>query len=217
MPDELAVILDFGGVMTGPVTAMFKRFAASTGLTPEQSHAVIGRVYAGGPAGEGPIQQLELGAITPEDLAAHLADAIREVTGRDTPAEGLFEQMWGTLELDATMVEGVRRLRHAGVRTALLSNSWGANNYPFQALEGVFDTLVISGTERIRKPDPAIYRLALQRLDLPASACAFVDDLTANVAVAAELGIHGVLHTDPLDTLGRLQQWACLPEGSLTS
>lgn len=206
-----AAILDFGGVMTAPVTTMFKRFATAVGLTREESRAVIASVYVGGPAGDGAIQQLELGVITPEDLEVHLAEGIRAVTGREVAAAGLFHEMWGLLELDPAMVEGVRRLREQGVRTALLSNSWGADNYPFEVLEGVFDVFVISGTEGIRKPDEAIYRRALVRLDLPPQQCAFVDDLIANVEVARRMGVHGILHTSAEETLAQLHD-LCLPD-----
>lgn len=206
----VAAILDFGGVMTAPVTTMFKRFARAVGLTTEESRAVIDAVYRGGAAGDGAIQQLELGAIGPAELERHLARAIADVTGRTVPPEGLFHQLWGLLELDAAMVEGIRRLRSAGVRTALLSNSWGADNYPFDALDGVFELYVISGVERVRKPDAEIYRRTLDRLDLRASQCVFVDDLAPNVEVAHGLGMHGIVHRDAVRTLAQLEA-LCLP------
>lgn len=210
-------ILDFGGVMTQPVSQMFKAFAAAVGLTSQEGRAVVAAVYGGGPAGEGAIQQLERGDITPEQLGVHLARAIAAVTGRHVAAEGLFEQMWGQLQLDDAMVEGIARLRASGVRTALLSNSWGARNYPFGALEEIFDLLVISGTERLRKPDEAFYQLALERLAVAPGRSVFVDDLAANVTVAVRLGMHGIVHTSAADTLAHLEELFAQPAGSLGS
>ena len=81
------------------------------------------------------------------------------------------------------------------MRTGLLSNSWGFDVYPFERLERHFDDLVLSGAVGLRKPDPAIYRLAAQRLGAAPGACVFVDDLQRNVEVASELGMVGVHHT----------------------
>jgi len=44
----------------------------------------------------------------------------------------------------------------------------------------------------VRKPDPAIYGIVLERLGLAAGECAFVDDIAINVRAAAELGFAGV-------------------------
>ena len=210
-PEVTAVIVDFGGVMTQPVTEMFKHFADVVGLSREQSRAVIGAVYRGGAAGDGAIQQLERGAITPEDLEVDLAAAVGAVTGRQVPAAGLFAQLWGALRLDPLMVAGIGRLRRSGVATALLSNSWGADNYPFADLEGVVDAWVISGEVGIRKPDEAIYALALERVGRTPGECAFVDDLAANVDVAVGLGMQGIHHRTAEDTLARLSQLCRLP------
>ncbi|HUG85015.1 MAG TPA: HAD family phosphatase [Euzebya sp.] len=210
-----AAIFDFGGVMTQPVAQMFKAFATGMGLTTREGRAVVAAVYAGGPAGEGAIQQLERGDITPAQLGDHLAQAILAVTGRPVAAEGLFEQMWGQLRLEEDMVEGVRRLRADGVRTALLSNSWGVENYPFESLDGIFDLLVISGTERMRKPDEAIYHRTLERLVEAPRHTVFVDDLAANVDVALRLGMQGILHTSAAETLARLEVLFDRPAGSL--
>jgi epoxide hydrolase-like predicted phosphatase len=67
----------------------------------------------------------------------------------------------------------------------------------FSCLANSFIDIVISGHERLIKPDPAIYRLCLERNDLVADDCIFIDDSPDNVAAAIALGIDGVLFTDP--------------------
>ena len=65
---------------------------------------------------------------------------------------------------DEAMLDGVRAARRAGVRTGLLSNSWGdAPAYDRALLEELFDAWVISSEVGLRKPDPAIYALAAER------------------------------------------------------
>ena len=72
----------------------------------------------------------------------------------------------------------------------------------FTFLANSFRDIVVSAVEKLVKPDPAIYRLCLERNGLTASDCVFIDDSPANVAAANALGIDGVLFTDP-DTLRR--------------
>ena len=62
------------------------------------------------------------------------------------------------------MVAGVLAARRAGVRTAMLSNSWGENRYDRAQLERLFDAWVISGEVGLRKPDPAIYAITAERI-----------------------------------------------------
>jgi putative hydrolase of the HAD superfamily len=97
----------------------------------------------------------------------------------------------------------VRRAHQAGLRTALLSNSWG-DPYPRDGWVDMFDAVVISGEVGMRKPEPRIYHHALDLLSLPAQACVFVDDVPANVQAAEQLGMAGVVHRDYPTTAARL-------------
>jgi 2-haloacid dehalogenase len=91
------------------------------------------------------------------------------------------------------------RLHRAGTPTYALSN-WSAETFPiarplFPFLEW-FDGVVISGGEGIRKPDPRIFRVLLERYGLAAAATAFVDDVAENVAAAEAVGMVGILFRD---------------------
>ncbi len=76
----------------------------------------------------------------------------------------------------------------------MLSNSWGEDRYDSAMLAELFDAWVISGEVGLRKPDPAIYELAAERLGLAPDACVFVDDLPGNLKPALALGMATVLH-----------------------
>jgi epoxide hydrolase-like predicted phosphatase len=102
------------------------------------------------------------------------------------------------------MLGVVRRAHASGLRTGLLSNSWG-NDYPRDGWDELFDAVVISGEVGLRKPDPEIYALAAERLGVPAEETVFVDDLSTNVRAAAAAGMVGVHHTDPDRTISELE------------
>jgi epoxide hydrolase-like predicted phosphatase len=98
----------------------------------------------------------------------------------------------------------VRRVREAGYKTALLSNSWGMD-YPREGWTELFDVTVISGEVGMRKPDPDIYQLCAEQLELPPQACVFVDDLSPNVRGAVAVGMVGVLHRTYDETVVELE------------
>ena len=103
-----------------------------------------------------------------------------------------------------SMTSLVMRAKAAGVRTALLSNSWG-HDYDRSQWQEMFDAVVISGEVGMRKPEPEIFVLALERIGLPAGECAFVDDLPHNVAAAARQGLVGIVHRTFEETAGELE------------
>ncbi|MEZ0579565.1 HAD family hydrolase [Nocardioides sp. MH1] len=93
----------------------------------------------------------------------------------------------------------VRELHAAGVRQVGLTN-FSAELYPhapalFPFLD-LLDDVVVSGRERIAKPDPAIYRLAAERAGLHPAELVFVDDKQVNVDAAAAVGMHGIRYDD---------------------
>ena len=72
----------------------------------------------------------------------------------------------------------------------------------------MFDGIVVSGEEKMVKPNPEIYQLLLNRYHLQASESIFIDDRPANVEEANHVGIHGILFKGSLDL--KLQVGACL-------
>nr|WP_246587234.1 HAD family phosphatase [Stakelama flava] len=100
----------------------------------------------------------------------------------------------------AGMHEIVRALGEAGVPIFALTNFSGEFFPPFRAewesLFTHFRDIVVSGDERLVKPDPAIYRLAIDRFGVDPAQTIFVDDNPANVAAARDEGIDAVHFTD---------------------
>lgn len=201
------LIVDWGGVLTGDINSSVRRWA--------DRHAVDLGAYADimrgwlGPEAEleamvNPIHALERGEMEVPHFEEMLARELTTRTGREVSAAGLLARMFDEFEHAHDMNGLVRRAREAGIRTALLSNSWG-DFYPRDLWEGMFDVVVISGEVGMRKPDPAIFHFTLDLLGLPADACVFVDDLPHNIAAAAGLGLTGVRHVSYDETLAEIQ------------
>jgi putative hydrolase of the HAD superfamily len=109
------------------------------------------------------------------------------------------------------MYDAIRALRGAGFRTALLSNSWGCDEYPRADFPGLFDTVVISGEVGMRKPEEGIFLHASQALGLGPQECVFIDDIEANVAAAVACGMTGLHHTEAAATAAALQDLLGVP------
>jgi epoxide hydrolase-like predicted phosphatase len=162
-----------------------------------------------GPEGEleamvNPIHALERGELEVPHFEELLASELARRTGIPVDADGLLARMFDEFEHAHDMNALVRRARDAGIRTALLSNSWG-DFYPRDLWDGMFDVVVISGEVGLRKPDPEIFHLTLDQLGLAATQCVFVDDLPHNITAAADLGLVGVRHVTYDATLDELQ------------
>ena len=121
-------------------------------------------------------------------------------------AAGLIDRLFAGSGPDELMLKGVRRARAGGVRTGLVSNSWGTRRYPREVLAELFDGVVISGEVGIRKPAPEIYALGARSIGLDPEACVFVDDLPFNLIPAAELGMATVHHRTAEETLDELER-----------
>jgi putative hydrolase of the HAD superfamily len=193
VPERDALLVDYGGVLTTSVTRSFRAYCRKLGLPPDLAKEAFVEAYAGH-EGNGPVHRMETGEITVEEFSAGLAQVLTERSGIAVPSEGLVRELFALMDLDETMLAAVAAAKRAGIRTALLSNSWGSEGYPRERFPELFDVVVISGEVGIRKPDPAIFALTAQRLSVDPTKCVFVDDLDKNIVVAEQAGMAGVLH-----------------------
>jgi epoxide hydrolase-like predicted phosphatase len=210
-----ALVVDWGGVLTEPLDDAIRAWAQVDGVDYDHYVAVM-RDWLGPHQGElardNPVAALERGEIEvprfEEQLAARLSAAI----GRSVPATGLLQRMFDHF-VDAPAMAGVvLRARRAGLRTGLLSNSWG-NEYPREGWDEMFDAVVISGEVGMRKPEPEIFAHMADLLGVPAEQTVFVDDLPHNVEAARAVGLVAVRHTDYASTVAELEALFGLPLG----
>ena len=111
----------------------------------------------------------------------------------------------------SAVVDMVRRLKVAGVRNAIITNNIAEFREAWRQMipvDELFEEVVDSSAEGIRKPDPAIYHLALERLGgLAPQETVFLDDAISNVEAARSLGIHGIhVKEDPTSAMEELAQ-----------
>lgn len=196
------LLIDWGGVMTSNLFASFAAFCESEGLDPK----ALAEAFRKDDAARELLVGFEEGRIEEERFQ-------RELGGRlgIASAEGLIDRLFSGAQPDESMVQAVRAARGAGVRTGLISNSWGTTRYPRELLAELFDGIVISGEVGIRKPALRIYEMGAESIGLPASRCVFVDDLPFNLPPAEELGMAVVHHIEPEATIQALQALLGVP------
>jgi epoxide hydrolase-like predicted phosphatase len=191
-----ALLVDWGGVLTTDLFASFRAFCDENGLDPE----AIGTAFRSDPEAQRLLFDLECGRIGEADFEPFFGELL------GVPGDGLIDGLFRRIEPDHLMIDAVRRARQAGIPTGLVSNSWGTRRYPQDLLDELFDGVVISGHEGMRKPAPEIYVLGAERAGVEATACVFVDDLHFNLDPARELGMEAIHHTDTHQTVAELER-----------
>jgi len=194
-PERSALLIDWGGVLTTNLFASFQAHCVSAGVDPE---LLAGR-FRRDPAARELLIDLETGELSEEAFEVRLAGLL------EIEPEGLIDGLFSGVQADTAMLDAVRMAREAGVRTALVSNSWGVHRYPHELFAELFDGIVISGVEGMRKPAPRMYELGAERAGAPPELCVFVDDLPFNLTPAQELGMATVHHTSSETTIPELE------------
>jgi epoxide hydrolase-like predicted phosphatase len=190
------LLVDYGGVLTSNLFDSFRSFCELEGLQPEE----IGRRFRHDPACRDLLIRLETGQLPEEEFEQRFGDAL----GID--GVGLIDRLFAGSGPEHDMLDAVLNARRAGVRTGLISNSWGTRRYDRERLAELFDGVVISGEVGIRKPALEIYEMGAERIGLEPAQCVFVDDLPFNLQPAAELGMATVHHTSAEQTISELEQ-----------
>jgi putative hydrolase of the HAD superfamily len=208
-----ALIVDWGGVLTERLDLAVRTWADREGIDFEHYLQAMRRWFSPEEQLEAevnPIHAIERGEITVPDFEARLAAEIRRLDGHPVQAEGLLERMFESFETAHAMNALVVRAKRHGIRTALLSNSWG-NRYPRDGWDDMFDVVVISGEVGMRKPEPEIFAMTTDRLRVDPGSSVFVDDLRANVEAADRLGMTGILHRSYEQTAACLEELFGVP------
>ncbi|MFJ9446435.1 HAD family hydrolase [Kitasatospora sp. NPDC101235] len=202
-----AVVFDFFGVLTFNMVEVIQAF--------EDREKIVRGTFLRGwasPKGQELFRRLELGQITQEEWNSSFGDLIK-VEPADLMARYLHDAFPAYPVLNVA-----RQARAAGIKTAVLSNSLGRQPFdPYSGfdLTGAFDVVVLSADVGVRKPDPAIFRIVVDRLGVSAEECLFVDDSEMNLEAAAELGFTPLLGLDEDVVARRLRELLHLPGGGL--
>jgi 2-haloacid dehalogenase len=176
---------------------------------------------------EAEMEQFLANVTTPEwnraqDAGRPWAEAIEELALRHPEQRDLIAAYWErwheTLgDAHAETVEVLSELRATGIRQFALTN-WSGETFPvarphFGFLEW-FEGIVVSGDERLIKPDPAIFRLVVERYDLEPATTVFIDDQPDNVSAAGDLGFLAIRFVDAASLRAELRRLGLLAPSS---
>ena len=190
------LLIDWGGVLTSNLFESFREYCVRVELDPQ---TLRGR-FSSDPTCRELLISLEKGQLQEHEFERDLA-ALLEIE-----SDGLIDGLFAGVQPDVAMVEAVRRARAGGIRTALVSNSWGVHRYPHDLFDELFDGVVISAEEGTRKPSRRMYELGAERAGVAPERAVYVDDLPFNLEPAEELGMVTVHHTSAEQTIPELER-----------
>ena len=188
-----AVICDFGGVLTTPLGNSFAAWSQESGIPLEE----MGKAMAAANErhGEHPLFMLEKGELDQAEFIRRIEAELGGERRLDTLVDVNFEY----LERNPEMIDYMRELRDRGLRTALLTNNVREWEPTWRAMlpeiDESFEVVVDSAFVGMRKPEPEIYLLTLERLGggIRPGDCVFIDDIAINCDSARELGMTAVV------------------------
>jgi len=191
-----AVLFDIGGVFfPWPPPAFFRQWEARLTIAPGHIHQLLWH----GPD----VEAANIGAITAEEYCRRCAGRL----GVDeVQALALIETAFSGEHLNDELVTYVRLLR-LRAHVAALTNTWsfGRRLIERRGIMDLFDLIVTSAEEGVKKPQARIYEITLERLAVIAAEVVFIDDSDENVTTARELGMQSILFHSTEQTISELE------------
>jgi putative hydrolase of the HAD superfamily len=197
-----AVIFDLGGVVFPSPLDVFRAYERDHGLP----HRFLSEVVLADPE-HGAWSRLERGELNFDEFCDAF-DAECAAHGGTVSARELMDAVRVGLDARPEMVTAIVGIRRHGLKTAALTNNWAddpARTNRASPTDDWFDVMVESAVEGLRKPDPRIYALVCERLDVSPPATVFLDDLGANLKPARELGMTTIKVAEPARALAELE------------
>ena len=214
-----AVIFDLGGVVLDSPLRAIRELETKLGM---KEFAISRIIQGAGPSGA--FARLERGLLSTEEFPdAFEVDCVAAgYPPSSIPGKTLMDTILRSCRVRPKMVRALQDLRQMGLKTAALTNNFRtdipqSNDFAqnLTSIHHLFDVVVESAIEGVRKPNPEIYRIALSRLNVPPERCIFLDDIGSNLKSAAGLGIHtikvGVTDLDGSIALKELSKMLKMP------
>jgi putative hydrolase of the HAD superfamily len=188
-----AIISDFGGVLTSPLREAFAAFEEHTGIPVE----VLGSAMAAISERNGahPLFELETGRMTEAAFLQALAGEVSAQIGRGVELDWFGPRYLEKLNPNEPLIDYMRSLHERGYRMAICTNNvreWEPLWRAKLPVDEIFDEVVDSAFVGLRKPDPEIFELTLERLGVPAAEALLVDDVEMNCEAARKLGLTAI-------------------------
>jgi epoxide hydrolase-like predicted phosphatase len=179
-----AVIWDIGGVLVRTEDPQPRqRQAERLGLTREELEILVFGSEMG--------QKAQWGTISAQELLEY---ACREVRLPVEQVASFEQEFFAGDRLDEGLVDHIRSLRSC-YRTGIVSNAWDDVRKMIVErwkMADAFDQIILSAEVKICKPEPRIFQIALQRLEVAPEEAVFIDDLQRNIDGARAVGMHAI-------------------------
>ena len=197
------IIFDLGGVVLNSPFAAIAEFEQELGCEPNTINVIIQKSGR-----DGAFAKLERGELTFDNFAEPFARDCERAAVLPVDGLELMRRIASACTPRPLMLDALRVLKESpGVRTAALTNNFimgeeaGAFADATATVRPLFDVVVESAVEKIRKPDPRIYEVACKRLGVEPHRCVFLDDIGRNLKPAQALGMQ-TIKCDLGDTTG---------------
>jgi putative hydrolase of the HAD superfamily len=188
-----AIISDFGGVLTSPMTESFVGVLDSSGVSIEE----LGKAMMALTEREGsnPLFDLETGRVSVATFMGGLSDQLSAQLGTEVDLDGFGERYFGHLRPNERLIDYMRGLRARGFKLAICTNNireWEELWRAMLPVDEIFDVVVDSAFVGSRKPEPRIYEITLERLGASPQTALFIDDVEVNCEGARQLGMRAI-------------------------
>ncbi len=206
MNDIQAVLFDFGGVFSESPFNVVRAYGEEIGVSEKLLLSTMFGDYD--QDGDHPWHRVERGEISLDDAREGILELGRQA-GVSVDIYAIFSRFNQRGGIRQALVERTQRLRDDGYQLAIITNNIREFSDGWRGLlpvDTLFHTVVDSAHEGVRKPNPAIYQLALERLGgIAPERSVFLDDFPGNIAAAERLGIHSILVRDDIqDAISQL-------------
>lgn len=195
-----AVLFDIGGVVVGSPLWAIQEYEQLEGLPPGRINR---HIVDSGPSGAW--ARLERGELTLEEFFPIFEKECR-AAGQNVSARRMMQMIQAATLPRPEMLQAIRRIRSAGLRTAAVTNNWISEEQAFAPIAELFDLVVESARLGIRKPDPRIFTYACEQLGVAPSKTVFLDDIGRNLKTARALGMTTIKVDDPHAAIVALEE-----------
>jgi putative hydrolase of the HAD superfamily len=183
------LVCDFGGVLTTPLERSFEFWSEEAGVPLEDLGGALQRLAERD--GAHPLHLLERGEMTEADFLGAIG---RELGGTDMSA--FTDVYFGHLDVNEALLARLREWRAGGLRMAMCTNNvreWEPRWRSMIPVDELFETVVDSAFVGVRKPEPRIYEIVVERMGgVDPGACLLLDDFEVNCEGARALGMQAV-------------------------
>ena len=200
-----AVLFDLGGVVVGSPLHAIAAYEEELGIPAGSVNRIVITTGA-----DGAWSRLERGELTLEPFYEAF-DRECAAAGAALSARTLMERVAGATTPRPAMLEAIRRIRAQGLIAAAITNNWIAEEGSAGSLRHLFDLVVESAVEGMRKPDPRIFIAACERLQVVPSQAIFLDDIGSNLKTARSLGMTTIKVVEPDAALAELEKLLGFP------